>query len=150
MILEEGLRFDRPGDVDEIFEIFVTSYHQGGRAVPIEEDLSWHPATDVYETSDRFVVQVDLAGMDPAGIELLTDGESLTIRGVRRDIAPPGKKHFFKMEINVGPFARRIAIPVDVVTESAEASYRNGFLYVTFRKGRPASGERRRIDVGGE
>ncbi len=150
MLLDETTRSDGPKDVDGLFEIFVTSYAQRGRAVPIEDDLNWHPATDVYETEDEFIVQVDLSGMSPADIELMTDGESLTIRGERNNISPRGKKHFFKMEINVGPFVRRIAIPVDVDVGSAVAAYRTGFLFVTFRKGRTADGDRRRIDVEGD
>lgn len=149
MLLEDKSLCDGPGDVDGIFEIFVTSSAQRGRAVPIEEDLSWHPATDVYLTDEEFVVQMDLAGMDPAAIEIMTDGESLTVKGKRQNIAPPGKKHFFKMEINVGPFARRIAVPVDVDPGSARARYRNGFLFVTFSRGRGADGDRRRIAVDG-
>ncbi len=147
MLLDEKARFDGPSDADGIFEIFVTSYSQRGHAVPMEEDLNWHPATDVYETETEFVVQVDLAGMDPAGITLNTDGETLAIIGTRQNISPPGKKHFFKMEINVGPFARRIAIPVDVDPGSAGAVYRNGFLFVKFSKGPRHRGDRRRIEI---
>lgn len=135
--------------VDDIFEILVTSYSRSTRPLLIDEDLTWRPATDAYATECEYVVQVDLAGMDPAGIEVLTDGDTLTLRGTRSDIAPAGKKHYFKMEINVGPFARRMTIPVPVIAESASARYRNGFLYVIFRKGDRQDCDRRRIDVNG-
>ncbi len=136
MLIERMRDPDQSGDLEEIFEILVTSYSTQGRAVPLEGDLCWRPATDAYETEDTYVVQMDLAGMDPAGIEVQADGESLIVRGIRKDIAPPGKKHYFKMEINVGPFVRRVPIPVQVDWGSATARYRNGFLYVIFRKGR--------------
>ena len=137
------------GRSDDIFEILVTTYRSGGKPVPVEDDLNWRPATDVYETDESFVVQMDLSGMDPSAIEVLTDGETLVVKGSRSDIAPPGKKHYFTMEISVGPFARRIPIPVPVRPESALARYRNGFLFVSLDKGDdgPAGG-RRRIDVG--
>ena len=86
--------------------------------------------------------------MDPASIDVSTDGESLVVRGVRRDIAPPGKKHYSKMAISVGPFERRIVIPIEVDPQSAAALYRNGCLYVTLTKGRRRLFTRRRIDVG--
>ncbi len=57
---------DRRGDLEEIFEILVTSYAQKGGAVPLEGDLCWRPATDAYETEDEFVVQMDLAGWTPS------------------------------------------------------------------------------------
>ncbi len=53
------------------------------------------------------------------------------------------------MEISVGPFTRRIPIPMAVRAESALARYCNGFLFVSLDKGDngQATG-RRRIDVG--
>lgn len=126
---------DRPGDLEEIFEILVTAYSQREDAVPGETDLCWRPAADAYETEDAFIVQIELAGLDPAQIEVLADRKSLLVRGIRQDISGPGKKHFHEMEISVGPFARRVALTVPVDPASALARYRNGFLYVTFRKG---------------
>ena len=140
-------RPDRKGDMEEIFEILVTSYGRRGGAVPTEDDLCWRPATDAYETDDGFVVQIELAGMDPARIEVLTDGQSLLVRGIRQDISEPGKKHFHKMEIDVGPFARRVPLSAEVNPESAQARYRGGFLYVNFTKGKPRKGDRRTIAV---
>ncbi len=138
---------DRPGGMEEIFEILVTSFSGRGGGLPVEGDLAWRPATDAYETEDAFVVQMDLAGMEPSGIEVALDGDSLVVRGVRRDIAPQGKKHYFKMEISVGPFERRIQLPFEPDLPSATAQYRNGFLFVTLRRGRRRVYARRRIDV---
>lgn len=140
-------RRDRTGDLEEIFEILVTSYAQKGGVIPGESDMCWRPDTDAYETEEHFIVQVDLAGMDPAQIEVLADQKSLVVRGIRRESAVPGKKHFHKMEINVGPFVRRVDITVDVDPGSATAQYRSGFLYVTFLKGPGNAGDRRQIEI---
>ena len=140
-------RPDHGGDLEEIFEILVTAYSQKGGAVPTEGDLCWRPATDAYETEDAFVVKLDLAGMDPTHIDVVCDGDTLLVRGIRPDVSGPGKKHFHKMEINVGPFVRRIDLAPGVDPGSAEARYRSGFLTVTFRKGKPRGGRRRQIAV---
>ncbi|MCP4571984.1 MAG: Hsp20/alpha crystallin family protein [bacterium] len=140
-------KHDRMGDAVEIFEILVKSYtHQGGLG-PGDGELCWRPPTDAYETAEQFVVQMDLAGLDPAGIEVLADAESLVVKGVRRDISVPGKKHFHEMEISVGPFTRRVKLPVAVAPASARAVYRNGFLYVTFEKGAGGNGPGRQIAI---
>ena len=138
---------ERTGELEEIFEILVTSYAQKGGVIPGEFDLSWKPATDAYETNDEFIVQMDLAGMDPAQIEVLADDKLLVVRGIRQDTSGPGKKHFHKMEINVGPFARRVRISVDVDPETARAVYRGGFLFVSFRKGSSKGDLRRQITI---
>ncbi|MBU8871930.1 MAG: Hsp20/alpha crystallin family protein [Gemmatimonadales bacterium] len=130
----------RMGDLEAIFEILVTSYAHKDGSLPAEGDLCWRPATDAYETDEFFIVQMDLAGLDPSQVEVLADEESLLVRGIREEAVSVGKKHFHKMEIRVGPFARRVPLTVTVDPSSAEARYRNGFLCVTFRKG---SGKRR-------
>ena len=138
---------DKLGDLGDIFEILVTSYSQKGGNLPGEGGLCWEPAADAYETDETFVVQFDLAGMDPAGIEVLTDDLVLLVRGVRPETSAPGKKHFHKMEIDVGPFVCRVPISVKVAPASARASYRNGFLFVTFNKGVGGDGEHRQISI---
>lgn len=134
---------DRMGDLEEIFEILVTSYSRRGGILPGESEMCWRPPADAYETEDAFVVQIELAGLDPARIEVQADANNLVVKGVRQDISPPGKKHFHEMEISVGPFARRVPLIPGVDPTSAVARYRNGFLYITFVKGNaPPSGSR--------
>jgi len=137
----------RRGNPDEIFEILVTSYGQKPSGMTADADLCWRPATDVYENETEFVVQVDLAGMDPAQIQVDCDGETVVIKGVRSETADPGHKHFHTMEINVGPFVRRVPVIQGVDPETATARYRGGFLFVTFRKGEPRSPRRRQIAI---
>ena len=140
-------RSGRRGEPEEIFEILVTAYAHKGGVLPAEGELCWRPATDVYETDDRFVVQMDLAGMDASRIEVICDGRSLVVRGIRTETSDPDRKHFHTMEISVGPFVRRVPLPPDVDPGSAAASYRSGFLYVTFHKGAPRRVGRRHIAV---
>ncbi len=137
----------RKGDLDEIFEILVTSYVEKGGTRTAEGDLCWRPATDVYETEDLLVVQVELAGLQPAAIEVLCDGQTLVVRGQREESAEPGRKHFHTMEIDVGPFVRRVPLPAEIDPATAAARYRGGFLFVTFRKGTPRPGRSRQITV---
>ncbi len=139
----------RSGQLDEIFEILVASYAQKGGVVPPEGELCWHPATDAYETNESFVVQMDLAGMDPSRIEVLADQHSLLVRGIRPEAPAEGKKHYHKMEISIGPFSRRVPISVDVDPNSAVAIYRNGFLVVTFQRGDTGEGQKRSISING-
>jgi len=138
---------DRMGDLEEIFEILVTSYSRRGHLAPGDSDMCWRPPADAYETEDSFVVQIELAGLDPKRIEVQADASNLVVKGVRQDISPPGKKHFHEMEISVGPFARRVPLIPGVDPTSAVARYRNGFLYITFAKGEADPSGSRRIDV---
>ena len=95
----------------------------------------WRPLTDVYETDKELVVRMDVAGMNSRDFDIMLRGRVLTIRGVRRDPAGSGRKHFHKMEISLGQFERIIAIPTGIQLSSMQAHYDNGFLVIRLVKG---------------
>jgi HSP20 family protein len=93
----------------------------------------WRPRTDVYETADELIVQMDIAGLRPDAFQVeLADGV-LTIAGERPAIGE-GKRHYHAMEVQVGPFERRLRLPVAVEAETLRAGYEHGFLEVRLRK----------------
>jgi HSP20 family protein len=100
----------------------------------VRPNLGFAPPTDVYETETEFVTTVDIAGMDRSKISVFTDGKVLTIRGIRNEVAPAGKKQFHKLEIQVGPFQRLIQIPVGIDSKSIFTNYANGLLEVRLKK----------------
>ena len=74
---------------------------------------AWRPAADAFETETEFVVRMDISGLQMEDLSVRCENHVLVIRGTRRDSLPPGRKHFHKMEIRVGPFERRFALPRD-------------------------------------
>jgi HSP20 family protein len=145
--LHPAVRGRDRSDMEDVFEVFFTSPSHRSRAIKMEGGIGWRPATDVYETQDEFVIQMDLAGMRREDIEVFVDEEFVVVRGTRTDIAPPGKKHFHKMEIMVGPFERHIRMPGYVDANTARAVYRSGFLFVTLCRGEGRCEERRVISI---
>jgi len=104
-----------------------------GRPIGFGRSLKWKPPTDVYETADAVVVHMDIAGMLPGDFHIeLSDG-ILTISGERLP-RREGKRHYHAMEIQIGPFERRLRIPAPVDPDSVQAGYEAGFLEVRLRK----------------
>jgi HSP20 family protein len=101
---------------------------------------------DVFDTDTEFVVIMDIAGMNRKEISVFTDGDVIRISGIRKDIIPPGKKHFHSLEIQVGPFQRLIGIPVPVLGDSMSTHYSNGLLEVRLKK-RFDNSEKKKIDI---
>jgi HSP20 family protein len=62
----------------------------------------------------------------------LADG-ILTISGERL-ARREGKRHYHAMEIQIGPFERRLRIPAPVDPNSVHATYEAGFLEVRLQK----------------
>jgi HSP20 family protein len=105
----------------------------------------WRPQTDVFETEKEYVIRMEIAGMDPADFGVTLHKRMLTIKGIRRDPTPPGRKHFHKMEISVGPFERNVEIPPSIRISSLEAHYERGYLLVKIAKGEKGSRETERV-----
>jgi len=137
----------RRDPMDDAFELFFGVGRGSARPVGMHSDLGWRPATDVYETAEEFVIQMDLAGLRRDDIQVMAEEDFLLVKGVRGNIAPAGKKHFHKMEIQIGPFQRHIRVPDYVDVSSATATYRAGFLFIRMGKGAPRRSPRRSIRI---
>jgi len=104
-----------------------------GRPVGFVASLKWKPPTDVYETADAIVVHMDIAGMRAGDFKVELAEGILTIGGER--LAPrEGKRHYHAMEVQIGPFERRLRLPAPVDPTSIHASYEAGFLEVRLTK----------------
>lgn len=95
----------------------------------------WHPPTDVYETDEKIIVRVEIAGMSEENFLVSFDHNLLSIAGTRSEVAE--KRAFHQMEIFFGEFITEIEIPVPIDTESILAEYQGGFLYVYLPKEKP-------------
>ncbi len=104
-----------------------------GRPVGFVASPKWKPPTDVYETTDTIIVHVDIAGMQPEDFTVEFAEGVVTITGER---APrgEGKRHYHSMEVQVGPFERRLRLPAPVDPTSLRATYEHGFLEVRLTK----------------
>ena len=122
------------GPLEEEMEFFFTNFFGTSYPSLYRKELCWKPPTDVYETEDEFVVIMELAQMSPEDVSITLQEEILTIRGVRKAIPPAEQRRYHKMEVNYGPFERKIAIPVDLDMDALEATYQDGFLEIRLPK----------------
>jgi HSP20 family protein len=107
------------------------------------------PPLDVCETAEAFEVRVEIAGVDPQTVEVLVgeDDRTVTIAGHRQAATPASRARYLNLEVQYGPFARRLHLPESVDREGAAASYADGFLVLRLPK--LPSGGKRRIPVEG-
>lgn len=95
---------------------------------------AWQPATNLYETEDRYVVCMDLAGVNRPEICVEVRQDVLAISGRRESPRPKSRSKVHLMEIDHGNFCRTIAIPSSVRVEKIEARYTDGYLWVELPK----------------
>lgn len=102
----------------------------------------WAPAADVYETDEAVVALVDLAGVSQDDIDLIVSSNSLTLRGIRKDVGGRTERRYTCLEIPFGPFERTIEFSASVNPNGTTASYHMGFLEVRMPKVRIATVQR--------
>jgi len=107
----------------------------------------FRPQVDCYQTERPAAIHVvvDLAGIDPAKVQIYADERTLVITGERR--RPTGRV-YQQMEIDYGRFTRQIALAADIDVEGSKATYNRGMLTIVLPLARkPATAERVEIRI---
>jgi HSP20 family protein len=94
------------------------------------EHADWFPPADVYQTEQEYLIEVDLPGIDRAGLEISLDNDRLSIRGER--LIEHEAQH--RAERPRGRFLRKFAVPATVDQKAVAAEYKDGVLRVHLPK----------------
>jgi len=87
------------------------------------------PALESFLRDDRLVIRADLPGIDPKGVDLVVEGDRLTIRGERKDELDDKDRVY--REVSYGRFERTVQLPSGVDPDSLKAVYQDGVLEIT-------------------
>jgi len=109
----------------------------------------WHPAMDVTQTDDHYVLRADLPGVADEDVKVEVHGDVLTLSGERRHEAQEAKGGYLRIERATGSFARSLTLPEGVDAEGVQASFDRGVLEVRIPKPAKAKPRRVEISVGG-
>ncbi|MBI3360391.1 MAG: Hsp20/alpha crystallin family protein [Chloroflexi bacterium] len=115
-------------DIEALFTARSTS----ARWVVVRHSHLWQPPTDVYETEDAFIVQVEIAGMRGADFSVSIHDRRVTVTGVRHDNGESRAYH--QMEIRFGEFRTDVELPGPVDRDALEATYNDGYLKLVLPK----------------
>jgi len=107
-----------------------------GALGPCARPAVWAPAADVYEVDDEVVIKLDLAGVDVDEVTLTLAGNLVALSGVRVDDSPRPRSGVGHMEIEYGPFEKRIWLPWPVRHQGIRYGYHRGMLLIAMQKAR--------------
>ena len=95
----------------------------------------------MYRCRDRFVVCVELAGIDRSAIELRVEPRRVWLGGQRNTPTPtdnPGPLlQILALEVDDGVFERELLLPEEIVPEGVTAEQRNGLLWINLPRHLP-------------
>jgi HSP20 family protein len=104
-------------------------------------------AGNLYETNDRYILQVPLPGVKVDELEITARENVITLRGHTEIAAPEGARMIWG-DMGGEEFAEQIQLPGDVDAERAGAEYHDGILTLTLPKAERA--RVRTIKVGAQ
>ncbi len=105
-------------------------------------------AGDLFEDADRFVVRLEVPGLDKQDLDIEVRSDLLIVRGEKRYQRESADGQYRIRQCAFGSFHRSIPLPTPVLAEKAAASYHNGVLRIELPKAEHARG--RRIEVRAE
>jgi HSP20 family protein len=103
------------------------------------------PTMNLREETDRYVVEAELPGIDPKDVEIEVHGNTLTIRGERKQQEQKKGERMHRLESRYGLFQRTLTLPQNSDPDRVHAEYRHGILHVFIPKDR--SNAPRRIEI---
>ena len=127
---------------DVFRDLFVSHDAERGQAAPANGQAQarrgWAPRVDVREKADGYVLQVELPGLSPEQVELTLDGETLTLKGEKQQVAKQEGETVHLGERLFGTFERTFRFGAPVDPDAVEARFEHGLLTVVVHKAKEA------------
>lgn len=94
------------------------------------------PAANIYATDNEYILELEMPGVDKAGLEVLIDGNELIITGKRAKDIPEGELSY--CESALANYRRVFELASDVDTSKIEAQLNQGVLKLKLPKSEQA------------
>ena len=108
------------------------------------------PRIDVRETDEGLQVRAELAGLTEKDVEVTVTPAALVIRGEKKTQSEQDSKHWQINECSYGAFERTLALPSDLDTSRATATFIRGVLTVDLPRKPEAKSEVRKVPLSVE
>src|SRR4051794_8265532 len=128
-------------EMNRLFDETLRGFDAPGlfRAVP-----SW-PNVEISNTDKEIRVSAELPGIQEKDVEVLLEGDILTIRGEKKSETEDKERHF--SERFYGRFERQIPLGYEVDPDKVNASFNNGVLTLRVPKSEKAAAKTKRISI---
>jgi HSP20 family protein len=133
------------GQLNRIFDRPYRFDYGDGEAASPAATADWIPPADVEEYADRFVLKLDVPGVEVSAIDITLDQGLLSVSGARAKDAVSKDVERSRTERPHGRFHRRFTLPETVDAAGVRAAGRNGIVEVTIPK--QAKAQPRRIQI---
>lgn len=105
------------------------------------------PAIDVVENGKAYKLTAELPGMEAKNLDVTVSGDTLTIKGEKRQESEEKEESYYLCERSFGSFQRSFALPAGVDRDKITSELTKGVLTVTLPKTAEAQKQHKKIEV---
>ena len=105
------------------------------------------PAIDIVEEPNGYKFTAELPGMEEKDIELVVSGDTVTLKGEKKQETEHKDKNYTLSERSYGSFRRSFSLPDGVDRDKISAEFGKGVLTVKLPKTAAAVAEPKKIEV---
>jgi HSP20 family protein len=140
------------GEMDRLFDRF--GFPSLRRMFDIEP--SWRsaspfnfsaPAIDMSEDEKVYKISAELPGIDAKDIDVSVSGDTLVLRGEKRQEKEEKDKNYHFSERSYGSFQRSFQLPLSIDRDKVAADFSKGVLTITLPKTAEAQKPQKKIDI---
>ena len=115
-------------EIDALFK----TYYRGLKDfdLPHYKNNGW----EISETEDELEIKIEIPGMKKDQIQIILEGNVLTVSGEREKKREKKRRKYHLSEIQYGAFSRSVILPVNVDPEEIKTKFKRGILLLTFKK----------------
>ncbi len=129
-------------EMDRLFDNSLAPWRPTGAGF---SEGAWTPEVDVIEDENSVIIRANIPGLKQDEIDLSVVGDTLTLKGEKKQESEVKKENYHRIERSYGFFQRVIPLPSAVDADKVKASYQDGVLEVELPKKEEA--KPKKIDI---
>jgi len=119
------------------------------RVWPELSSVALKPNLDIKDSEENYIISVEIPGVAREDVDLEINGNTLTIRGEKRQEKKEERENYHCVERSYGSFERVLTLPRDANPDSIDANFKDGVLTINVKRQAVESSqeEGRKIEV---
>lgn len=132
---------------DQLFESMLPAFFRPVRMNELvgEAGVGRMPHIDIIDRDNEIVLKADMAGINKENLDIQVHGNQVYLSAHREDESEKEQGSYLYRERRFGSFARTVQLPVEVDSNNAKATFRDGILELVLPKAESA--KRRKIEI---
>ena len=114
---------------------------------PEAASASWVPLVDIFEEPELIRLVAEVPGVKPEDVKISVEGNLLTIKGTKEQVAEEQAERVHRYERSYGAFERSFTLSTSIDPHKIKATYDLGVLTITLPKAETAKPHLIKVEV---